>query len=70
MNTAYKTVDPPTIWECYSPAEPAPSTEYGDRVRMDFCGWSALGPINLFIENVLGFRSVSAYKNEVVWDVV
>ena len=52
--------DPHTIWECYSPTEPKPSTgKFPDRAgnkgaRPDFCGWSALGPINMMIENVLG----------------
>ncbi len=63
----YKKVEPHTIWECYSPGADEPSTEHGRRVRPDFCGWSALGPIALFIENVLGFREVSAAANEVNW---
>ncbi len=50
-----------TIWEAYSPTKPEPSQRKqprpGEYVRPDFCGWSALGPINLMIENVLGFRT-------------
>ncbi|MCM1372396.1 MAG: hypothetical protein NC113_07100 [Bacteroides sp.] len=30
------------------------STTHGRRVRPDFCAWSALGPISLFIENIMG----------------
>ena len=58
---------PHTIWECYSPVANAPSTEWGNRVRQDFCGWSALGPISLMIENVLGFRNVNAVSNTIDW---
>lgn len=54
----YKNVSPHTIWETYAPSSNAPSTEYGNIVRQDFCGWSALGPISLFIENVLGFHQI------------
>lgn len=65
----YAAVEPHTIWECYSPSADAPSTEVGHRARPDFCGWSALGPISLFIENIMGFRKVSALEREVVWDL-
>jgi hypothetical protein len=37
-------------------------------VRPDFCGWSALGPISLFLENVLGFREINGLTRSVVWD--
>lgn len=65
----YKQVEPHTIWECYSPGADAPSTEHGRRVRSEFCGWSALGPISLFIENILGFRRISAARREVYWSL-
>lgn len=65
----YHAVTPNTIWECYNPSKDEPSTEHGRRARPDFCGWSALGPISLFIENVLGFRQVSALNNTVKWDL-
>lgn len=65
----YKAVEPHTIWECYSPTSDSPSTEYGNRVRPDFCGWSALGPISLFIENILGFREINALNHSIVWDL-
>lgn len=67
MNDTFKNYTPHTIWECYNPNKAEPSTECGRRARADFCGWSALGPISLFIENILGFRTVDAQKNEVQW---
>mgnify|MGYP005841956109 CR=1 FL=1 len=70
----YKTFvefEPHTIWEAYSPSEPKPSTQKRDDpgVRPDFCGWSALGPISLFIENILGFHRISAIDNVVEWRI-
>jgi hypothetical protein len=59
--------EPRTIWECYSPTSPAPGMNHGEVVRPDFCGWSALGPISLFIENVLGFYRVDARARVVEW---
>jgi hypothetical protein len=67
MNDTYKNYEPHTIWECYNPSKAEPSTKRGKCVRPDFCGWSALGPISLFIENILGFHSVDAQKNEIKW---
>lgn len=61
--------EPHTIWETYSPSADLPSTEWGHRVRPDFCGWSALGPISLFIENIMGFRQVDAPTRTIVWDI-
>lgn len=59
---------PPTIWEAYSPTEPRPATHKrpSQSVRPDFCGWSALGPISLMIENVIGIRC-DAQANTVTW---
>ena len=65
----YQDYSPHTIWETYSPSADLPSTEWGHRVRQDFCGWSALGPISLFIENVLGFREVNALTRTIRWDL-
>ena len=59
----------PTIWECYNPNKPLPSTEHGRIARPEFCGWSALGPISLFIENVLGFYEIDASKKIVKWNL-
>lgn len=68
LNT-YKQVEPHTIWECYSPSDDMPSTEHGHRARAEFCGWSALGPISLFIENVLGFRHANALTRTLYWSL-
>lgn len=65
----YENMSPHTIWETYSPVADAPSTEHGHLVRQEFCGWSALGPISLFIENIMGFRSADALNRTLVWDV-
>lgn len=70
MSNTYKQYEPHTIWECYQPNEPKPAVnEYAknEPVRKDFCGWSALGPISLLIENVLGFYDVNADKKIVRW---
>jgi glycogen debranching enzyme len=73
LNHMYKTYtdfEPHTIWECYAPEEPKPSyneTFRPEYVRPDFCGWSALGPISVFIEYVLGFHTIDAFKNTVEW---
>ncbi len=65
----WKNFEPHTIWECYSPTEDKPSTnKVGGFSRPDFCGWSALGPISLFIENILGVREVNAPENRIVWE--
>ena len=71
MCNTYSQFTPHTIWECYSPSAPRP----GERQRQngrelvtpDFCGWSALGPISLFIENVLGFYDIDAANKLVKW---
>lgn len=67
MLRTYREYEPHTIWECYSPVAPAPSSNHGQRVRPDFCGWSALGPISLFIENVLGFYAADAAEEKLMW---
>jgi len=68
MLRTYKAVTPHTIWECYSPTRDHHSVRSdGHEVRPDFCGWSALGPISMFIENVLGFHQVDAGKKRVEW---
>lgn len=63
----YQNYTPHTIWETYSPSADLPSTEWGHRVREDFCGWSALGPISLFIENIMGFHDINALTNTITW---
>ena len=71
MSETYRTFKPATVWECYSPSAPRPSErQYKDKrelVRHDFCGWSALGPISLFIENVLGFYNIDATRDLIEW---
>ena len=65
----WQSVEPHTIWECYSPTADLPSTCREDVYsRPDFCGWSALGPISLFIENLLGIRDVNTLKGTLVWE--
>ena len=69
MLRTYTEYEPHTIWEAYAPEFSAPATvvEGNGDVRHDFCGWSALGPISLFIENVIGFHSVNAFDRVVEW---
>lgn len=66
----YKEFSPHTIWECYSPTEHKPATNANDNaiVRPDFCGWSALGPISVYIEFVLGFHTIDAFENLIEWE--
>lgn len=67
----YNDYEPHTIWEAYSPVKYEPSTYKKNAriVRPDFCGWSALGPISLFIENVIGIHQVSAHERFIKWDI-
>ncbi len=80
MYRVYAGYRPHTIWECYRPTSPEPALNgkndrdefknektVGIRVRQDFCGWSALAPISLFIENVIGIHEISAESNTVCW---
>ena len=69
MHRTWKEYEPHTIWEAYSPTEAKPSTAKDNKeiVRSDFCGWSALGPITMLIENVLGFHDVDALARTVRW---
>jgi hypothetical protein len=61
-----------TIWECYSPDLPKPSTTGipGNPFlsRQNFVGWSGLGPIALLIENVIGVL-VDAPNNTIEWHI-
>ena len=68
MYKTYVAYEPHTIWECYSPTEtrPAVTANSGKVVRPDFCGWSALGPISLFIEDIIGIKWADAFKNKLV----
>jgi hypothetical protein len=69
MYTTYREHEPHTIWECYSPTRAHPANHGDNVVRPDFCGWSALGPISLFIENVIGVHTVDAQKRLVKWNL-
>ncbi|MCC6545708.1 hypothetical protein IT570_00960 [Candidatus Sumerlaeota bacterium] len=53
-----------TIWENYSPDVVA----QGEKAKPDFCGWSALGPIAVLIESVMGIR-VYGNRNELEWNL-
>ena len=69
MLKTYQEFEPHTIWECYSPTENKPAVQVDGKtiVRPDFCGWSALGPISIYLEFVLGFHMVNAFENIVEW---
>ena len=69
MLRTYLEYEPHTIWECYSPTEYKPATTADGKgiVRKDFCGWSALGPISIYIENVLGFHTINGFERVVEW---
>jgi len=74
MWQTYSQYDPHTIWECYNPTKPEPAskkegTKNVKAVKADFCGWSALGPISLFIENVLGFYDVDGPSATIRWNL-
>ena len=69
MCRVYDTIEPHSIWECYSPdgREPGRQIRNNDRCRKDFCGWSALVPIAMFIECVIGIHSVDAFRKKIRW---
>ncbi len=67
MNRTYRDVTPNTIWECYDPNKPGPGMHDGKRSRPEFCGWSALGPTSMLIENVLGFHDIDAASATITW---
>jgi hypothetical protein len=73
MVRTYTDVEPHTIWEAYSPTEAKPASQKRkvnrEGVRGEFCGWSALGPISLLIENVIGFHEIDASHRRVVWRI-
>lgn len=68
MYKTYTNYTPHTIWECYNPEEHKPATyPSGKLARKDFCGWSALGPISIYIEYVLGFHIINAFEKTIKW---
>lgn len=70
MLHTYEEYEPHTLWEAYAPNACTPGTQIDGKeiVRGDFCGWSALGPISIYIEFILGFHTVDALQKLVVWD--
>lgn len=70
MYKTYRDYAPHTIWECYHPEKHEPALDVAEKhlVRKDFCGWSALGPIAVYIEFVLGFHTIDAFKKLVKWE--
>ncbi len=70
MHDTWRNYSPHSIWECYKPNIPEPAISKGDRIcRADFCGWSALGPISLFIEHIIGIYEVSATASTIHWRI-
>lgn len=67
MYRTFMEYEPHTIWECYNPNRPEPAYHGKTRVRRNFCGWSALGPISLFLENVIGITGANAFENTLEW---
>ncbi len=67
MTDTFRSYLPSSIWECYKPNRPEPAlNSKGKLCRADFCGWSALGPISLLIENIIG---ISAAGSTVTWRI-
>ena len=69
MLKTYREYEPHTIWECYCPTAPkaGKQTDGKSDVRRNFCGWSALGPITVYLESVLGFHTIDAFRRVVEW---
>jgi len=71
MYKTYVNFKPHTIWEAYSPSKCEPACnekENGELSRPDFCGWSALGPISIYIEFILGFHTINAFTKTIEWE--
>ena len=72
MYLTFRDYAPHTIWECYNPSKSEPAHSCGENqqvVRPDFCGWSALAPIGLYLENVIGIYSADAFAKVVKWQL-
>lgn len=69
MHRTYTDHTPATIWECYAPiaTQPGMNAKNSDIVRPDFCGWSALGPISIFLEYVIGVADCDAFTHTITW---
>lgn len=58
-----------SIWECYSPDSPQPALkDCGHLAMSNFVGCAGVGPITVFIENVIGLH-FDAHKNSVIFDI-
>ena len=69
MIRTWKEYEPHTIWECYSPTEFKPALNKQEKVvRKDFCGWSALAPISLLIENIIGIGGFDSSARSLTWN--
>ena len=69
MARTWKEYEPHTIWECYSPTEAKPAlNKQAKVVRKDFCGWSALAPISLLIENIIGIDGFDSAARTLRWE--
>ena len=72
MSRTFVEFEPHTIWECYNPNRSIPALTCDpvpQLVRRDFCGWSALAPISLLIEDVIGIHSVDAFERRLEWNL-
>ncbi len=56
--------DTGTVWENYAPETAAP----GKPAKPDFVGWSGLGPVAVFLEEVFGLQPDVA-NNRLVWEI-
>lgn len=59
-----------TIWECYSPDLELPATRWDNTFysRQDFTGWSALGPVRMLMDYIIGIY-VDGVNNTIVWNL-
>ncbi|KAF0198743.1 MAG: hypothetical protein FD166_995 [Bacteroidetes bacterium] len=62
MNNVYRKTG--TLWENYAPE----SSMRGIWSRPGFVGWTGCGPVQLLIENILGFRP-DARENKLQWNI-
>ena len=71
VRAAHDGFEPHDFWTCYSPvaaepAQPAPGRK-GRAAEPDRTGGSALAPICVFLENVIGIYYVDAFRRLVEW---
>lgn len=70
MARTFRSFEPATIWESYSPEEDKPGIRAYSRrfTKPDFVGWSGIGPIAMLIENILGI-DLDMHGRQVSWDI-